>query len=110
MSLDEIRDRSRAAVHAQFTVPATVTSPDGLVEVTVGARLHRDLKKPFGDLEREGFALVLEQYNQVIFDREEWEPEIDWVVDFGRNRKFTLVDFLGDRADRYIGMEVTLKR
>lgn len=110
MGLDEIRDAARAAIHGQFSLPAVVRSPDGLSEIAVVARLHRDLKKPFGDLDREGFALVIEQFNQVIFDREEWDPKKNWIVDFGRERKFTLLNFVGDRAERYIKMEVSLAK
>ncbi len=109
--LDEIRDVARATIHGEFSLPATVRSPDGSVEIpALTVRLHRDLKKPFGDLDREGFALVIEQFNQVIFDREQWNPIKNWTVDFGRDRIFTLVNFVGDRADRYIKMEVTLAR
>lgn len=110
MSLDDIRDASRAAIHATFSLPAVVSSPDGVTQVPITARLHRDLRKPFGDLDREGFALVVEQYNQVIIDRQEWEPKSGWKIDFGRGRVFRLVDELGDRADRYINVEVVISR
>lgn len=110
MNLDDIRDASRAAVHAMFSLPAVVSSPDGVTQVPITARLHRDLRKPFGDLDREGFALVIEQYNQVIIDREEWEPQSGWKIDFGRGRVFRLADELGDRADRYMPVEVVISR
>lgn len=109
MGLDQIRDAARAAVHDQFTVPATVRSPDGLVEIPdIGARLHRDLKKPFGDLDREGFALVMEYMNQVIFDRVQW-PGVakNWEVDFGRGRVFTIVNIVSESSERYVKTEVT---
>ena len=110
MSLDSIRDKSRAAIHGQFSLPAVVRSPDGLVEIPVDARMHRDLKKFFGDLEREGFAQVIEQYNQLIFDSEQWYPVRGYTVDFGRKRVFEIHDILSDRGDRYIRAEVTIAK
>ena len=110
MSLEAIRDQARATIHDQFTIAAVVRSPDGSVTVDVGARLHIDGKKPFGDLDREGFALVIEEYNQVIFDRQQWEPQKGWSVDFGRGRVYNLVNFLGPRSARYIKMEITEKK
>lgn len=119
MNLDDIRDASRASVHAQFAIPAVVTPVDeSLPQVPVTARLHRDLKKPFGDLDREGFAMVIEQHNQVVFDVREWQtthstwrPKRGDAIDFGRGRTFELGDTLSDRADPYyLKMEVTIKR
>jgi ribulose bisphosphate carboxylase small subunit len=111
MALDEIRDQARASIHEAFTVPATVRSPDGLTEVTdIGARLHRDLRKPFGDLDREGFALVMEFTNQVIFDRQQWEPVKNWTVDFGRGRVFNIDNIISESSERYVRTEVSEKR
>ena len=110
MSLDSIRDRSRAAIHGQFSLPAVARSPDGSLEIPVTARMHRDLKKFFGDLEREGFAQVIEQYNQLIFDQDEWYPVRGYTVDFGRKRVFKIEDVLSDRGDRYIRVEVTIAK
>jgi hypothetical protein len=111
MSLDEIRDQARSLIHEAFTVPATVTSPDGLTVVpNISARLHRDLRKPFGDLDREGFAMVLEFTNQVIFDRTEWEPVKRWSVDFGRGRVFVIDNIISESSERYVKTEVSEKR
>lgn len=110
MGLEEIRDRARAQIHDQFTVAAVVRSPDGSVAVDVGARLHIDSKKPFGDLDREGFAMIIEEYNQVIFDRLQWDPIKNWTVDFGRGRVYVLGNFLGAKSGRYAKMEMTEKK
>lgn len=107
MSLDDIRDASRAAVHAQFSLPAVVRSPDGLQEIALEARLHRQIKKPFGDLDREGFALMIETYNQVIFDTQEWKPKRNWQVDFGRGRVFNIDNVEVWRGERYIRTNVS---
>lgn len=110
MGLDEIRDRARAQVHAHFAIPAVVRSPDGLSEVPVHARLHRNVRKPIGDLDREGFALVIEQSNGVIFDRLEWEPKKHWIIDFGRDRVFSLDTLDDDKGERYVRMQVSYER
>lgn len=111
MGLEEIRDKARADIHGHFAIPATVTLPGTSNTVTVTARLHRNLRKPFGDLDREGFALVIEQYNQVIFDKFEWTPVDKAIIDFGRERVFRLSDTLSDRADdRYVKMEMVVQR
>lgn len=110
MGLDQIRDAARAAVHGQFSLPAVVRSPDGLVEVPVLARMHRDVRKPIGDLDREGFALVIEQANMVVFDRLEWEPKKNWIVDFGRDRIFNIDTINDDKGERYVRTQVSYER
>ena len=110
MGLDEIRDRARAQIHEQFSLPAVVRSPDGRVEVPVNARMHLNIRKPFGDLDREGFAMVIEEASGIVIDRQEWEPQRGWSIDFGRDRVFTL-DVSGDtKAERYARVQVTYGR
>lgn len=110
MGLEQIRDRARAQVHAQFSIPAVVRSPDGSAEVEVAARLHRNVRKPIGDLDREGFALVIEEANGIIIDREEWEPKKNWKIDFGRDRVFNIDTINDDEGERYVRMHVSFKR
>jgi hypothetical protein len=112
MGLDQIRDAARAAIHGQFALPAVVRSPDGLVEIPLTIRLHRNVRKPIGDLDREGFALVIEESNMVIFDREQWNPigDAGWTVDFGRDRKFDLGVVHDDAGERYPRVQVTYVR
>lgn len=74
------------------------------------ARLHRDVRKPIGDLDREGFALVIEQANMVIFDREEWTPVKNWTIDFGRDRKFNVDTVNDDKGERYVRTQVSYER
>lgn len=108
MSLDDIRDASRAAVHSQFALPAVATSPDGITTVAgLTIRLHRDIRKPFGDLDREGFALMIESHNQVIVDTEEWVPMWNWILDFGRGRVFVIVNVEQFNGERYVRCNVT---
>lgn len=102
MSLDDIRDASRAAVHAQFALPAVATSIDGLTTVPgLTIRLHRDIRKPFGDLDREGFALLMESHNRVIVDTQEWRPLRNYILDFGRGRVFCIGEVIAVPGERY---------
>lgn len=108
MSLDDIRDASRAAVHANFALPAVATSHDGLTTVPdLTIRLHRDIRKPFGDLDREGFALLIESHNQVIVDTQQWVPVKNWILDFGRGRVFNIDNVVKVLGERYWVCNVT---
>lgn len=107
MSLDDIRDASRAAVHAEFALPAVATSPDGAQSIAINARLHREIKKPFGDLDREGFALMIESYNQIIIDTVEWVPKKNWKIDFGRGRVVNIDNIDIVRGERYTKCQVS---
>lgn len=107
MSLDDIRDASRKAVHDTFALPATVTSPDGLTVIPgLTVRLHRKNRKPFGDLGSEGFALIVETEDAAIFDKEEWYPEMRWRVDFGRGRLFRIAEPPSEFGERYMRVKL----
>ncbi len=107
MSLDDIRDASRAAVHAEFALPAVARSRDGLSQTPINARLHRDLRKPFGDLDREGFAMVIQTHNEVIVDSTEWWPKKNWIIDFGRGRVVSIDNMLSSKDERYQKLAVS---
>lgn len=102
MSLDDVRDAARAQVHAEFALPAVARSRDGLSSIPINARLHRDMRKPFGDLSGEGFSLMIESHNQIIVDTTEWVPVINWIVDFGRGRVVNIDAREWLNGDRYI--------
>ena len=111
MSIDDIRDRSRSAVHSTFAIPAAVRSKDGSVEIKdVPVRLHINLRKPFGDLDREGFAFVVEEGAQAIFDAEVYSPNKGDIVDFGRNRVFRIESTLSDTYERYQKVQLVVYR
>lgn len=108
MGLDAIRDKSRQTIHGAFSLSASAISPDNLKRFdNLNIRLHRDLKKPFGDLDREGFALVIEYWNQVIIDRTEWEPQRNWVLDFGRGRVFRIKEIVSESEEKFVKCNVT---
>jgi hypothetical protein len=107
-AFDELRDRTRATVHDYFSLPAVARSPDGGTTLeNVNIRLHRNLRKPFGDLDREGFALVMEMHNQVIVDRTEWYPLKNWTLDFGRGRVFNIDNIDQESEERFVRCVVT---
>lgn len=104
MSLDDIRDASRASIHSAFAIPAVARSRDGLSQVPLTARLHRELRKPFGDLDREGFSLAIESYNQVILDTQEPGVSVigkNWILDFGRGRVVNMDNNITANGERY---------
>jgi hypothetical protein len=107
MGWAEIRKKARRTVHSTFSLPAIYTSPEGVV-VPCSARKHNDMKV-FGDLDREGFALNIEDVNQVIFDKLEVAPKKGGIVDFGVGQgRFEIVNILPDSTDDFRRVEVTL--
>lgn len=107
MSLDDIRDKSRAAIHGKFALPAVVRSCKGGVEIPLTARLHIDLNNAFGDLDRQGFGKRQEFDNQVIFDTVQWMPQENWTVDFGRGRVYEIINIVDGTGHRYVRCEVS---
>jgi hypothetical protein len=107
MGWAEIRRRARRTVHSTFVLPAVYTSADGLTSTPCMARKHNE-KKVFGDLDREGFAQVIEDVNQVIFDSIEVQVERNGRVDFGNGEVFEIVNLLPATTDEFQRVEVTL--
>ena len=107
MGWAEIRRAARRVVHSTFVLPAVYSSPDGLIVKPCMARKHNE-KKAFGDLDREGFAQVIEDVNQVIFDAFEVEPQRNGTVDFGNGEVFEIVNILPKTTDEFRRVEVTL--
>lgn len=101
-NLDRIRDASRAAVHAQFALPAVVLSRDGSAIAAAQVRLHNSDSRAFGDLDREGFAVTLEGKTLLVFDADEHSPVANQIVDFGRGRVYNIEEIIDDkRRTRY---------
>lgn len=111
MGWAEIRKNARRSVHSQFRLSAVYTSPFGVI-TPCNARKHNE-KKIFGDLDREGYAMNIEDVNQVVFDKREVVPEKRGVIDFNVNGqtnqgKFEIVNILPDSTDDFLRVEVTL--
>ncbi len=98
-TLDDIRDRSRAAIHAKFALPAIISDSEGSAIGPAHVRLHQADSRAFGDLDREGFALTVEGKNLLVFDTSEWVPKYRQRVDFGRGRVY-VIDHVMDEVTR----------
>ena len=98
-NLDEIRDASRAAVHAQFALPAVIADSEGSPIGAAAVRLHNTDSRAFGDLDREGFAFSIEGKTLLVFDSLEWGPADNQIVDFGRGRVYQ-IDHVIDEKQR----------
>jgi len=62
------RAQARAIVHETFSLPATYTGTgEGALTIPILARLHTRIRV-FGDLDREGFAQVMDDVTRVIVD------------------------------------------
>jgi hypothetical protein len=81
MGWAETRKASRLQVHARFAVSATYTAPiSGAVPVDCKVRVHTKVSR-FGDIDREGFAEVVQDLTRVIFLQSEVpEPRMNGVV------------------------------
>lgn len=118
MGWNEIRANSRDLVHDMFRRPAVYTAPDGVTTTNVWVRLHSKMQI-FGDLDREGYARMIEEVNHIIFDSTEVVPKKNGVVDFavdelfqpliGVEAKYDIVNVTPPAGDRYIKTGVTLK-
>jgi hypothetical protein len=68
MGWPQIKQKARDDVHRTFVWPALfLTTP---TPVEIGVRVHYRVKQ-FGDLDREGFATVVEDVNFIILDSRE---------------------------------------
>lgn len=106
MGWKEIKERARGVVHSHLSVPAVYSSPDKLEEIVCDIRLHEE-RKMFGDLDREGFAKMIENVNQVIFDTAQVKPRRGGEVTIGI-RTYT-IDRVLPRDGRFQAAEVALK-
>lgn len=97
-NLDAIRDTARAAVHAQFALPAIIYNFEGVALGPAHVRLHLADSRPFGDLDREGFAFSIEGKTLLVFDQNEWAPSDTQIVDFGRNRVYQIEHVMDEKS------------
>ena len=110
MSWNDIRKQARATVHAQFALPAVYYSKDGLRRIPCSVRKHNNDER-FGDLDREGFAQVVERANQLVFDSAEVMPQKGATVEFPDDGEVYTIDLiLPKTSGQYIRCEVTLNK
>jgi hypothetical protein len=65
-----IKAKAQQDVHATFAVPAVYRAAGTMVDVDITARLHTR-QEIIGDLDREGFAQILQDVNRVVLDTAE---------------------------------------
>lgn len=98
MGWADIKREARLRVHAQFAVSATYTSPSlGSAPIPCQVRLHTKVAR-FGDLDREGFAQVVEDINRAIFLQSEITPVRKGVLTLYSGHQFT-IDLIEPRSD-----------
>lgn len=86
----EIKQRCRGIVHSTFGIPASFHARSGTT-IAGSARLHYKMKT-FGDLDREGFAQIVEDIDYVVIDSRRFvcARERDKIHFPGLNRTFAL--------------------
>ena len=76
------------AIHRHFAVPALYTAPDAS-PVRVHVRHHTRVVQ-YGDLDREGYAQVVQDVNQIIFLTCEADPVKRGVVEFDDGSQYII--------------------
>lgn len=98
MGWSDIKRQARLRVHAQFAVSATYTPPgQGSAPIPCQVRLHTKIAR-FGDLDREGYAEVVEDVNRIIFLQSELKPARKGLVTLYSGHQFT-VDLIEPPTD-----------
>lgn len=90
MNWADTKRQARLRVHAQFAVSAEYTPPlAGATPIPCQVRLHNKIAR-FGDLDREGYAEVVEDINRVIFLQSEVTPARLGLVTLYSGQQFTI--------------------
>jgi hypothetical protein len=89
MTWDDIRREARLSVHETFSFDAAYTAPGGADPIVVKGRLHTRMVQ-HGDLDREGYAQVIEDVNQVVLATAEVTPVKGAKIDFGSGRVYRI--------------------
>lgn len=90
MGWADTKRAARLRVHAQFAVSAEYTGPAlGSSPIPCNVRVHTKIAR-YGDLDREGFAEVVEDINRVIFLQSEVTPARKGLVTIYSGHEFTI--------------------
>lgn len=98
MGWADTRKKARRVVHSTFSLPAVYTAPGGGAGVACLARKHSKTMV-FGDLDREQYAQMIADVDQVVFDELEVVPVRGGIVDFGDAGKFRIEEVLPKTDD-----------
>jgi len=107
MSIEEFRDAARLDVHREFAIPAVIRRNPMTDPTNISARLHLAGQRPFGDLDREGYGMMIETDNVGVFDTAEWLVKKGDIVDYGRGRVFKVDTSLSRPGDRFVAHKLT---
>lgn len=101
MSWATIRAAAKRTVHDTFARDATYTGPeDGAMPVAARIRLHTKFLR-FGDLDREGYAQVIDDVNQVMVNTGELTPKTHGLIDFEGVRQYRITEVVKETGEVY---------
>lgn len=101
MSWATTRAAAKRVVHDTFARDATYTGPDpGDLPVAARIRLHTQFLR-FGDLDREGYAQVIDDVNQVIVDTGEVTPKQHGLIDFESIRQYRIAEVIKEEGEPF---------
>lgn len=101
MSWSTIRAAAKRVVHSTFARDASYTAPTpGAIAVAARIRLHTRYLQ-FGDLDREGYAQVIDDVNEVLVDTGELIPAMHGLIDFEGIRQYRITDVVKDVGEQF---------
>jgi hypothetical protein len=105
---DQVKLRARVAVHTQFARSAVYrVAPDAMLTTAIKARRHTK-QTLMGDLDREGYAQVLQDVNAIVVDLNEIAPVRGALVTFvGDGAKFLIENVEHSDDGRFARCPVT---
>lgn len=105
---NEVKSRAREAVHRTFARSAVYrTAPDAEGSVNITARRHTK-QQIIGDLDREGYARVLQDVNMVVLDLTEIVPANGGHITFNADGDEYLIEAIEHSDDgRFVRAQVT---
>lgn len=106
MGWADTKRQARLRVHAHFAVSAEYTGPAlGSSAIPCSVRVHTKIAR-FGDLDREGYAEVVEDINRVIFLQSEVTPARKGIVTLYSGHQFAIETIEPPTDDTVVVCEV----
>lgn len=101
MNWATIRAAAKRVVHDTFARDATYTAPTvGATPVAARIRLHTQYLR-FGDLDREGYAQVIDDVNQVMVDTGEIVPAKHGLINFENIRLYRITEVIKEVGETF---------
>jgi hypothetical protein len=96
-----IRAAAKRVVHDTFAREALYTGPEvGDLALPARIRLHTQFLR-FGDLDREGYAQVIDDVNQVMIDVGEVVPKKNGRIDFEGIRIYRITEVVKETGEQF---------